>query len=73
MENKKENFRRIATNRTNKIIDMISLLGNLANSSFYEFSEEQINSIFEAIQNELDTQKAKFSQPRQNRKRKFEL
>ena len=34
MNNKKENFKRVAEKRTNKIIEMIQLLGNLANSSF---------------------------------------
>ena len=54
MNNKQQNFKRIAENRTNKIIDMISLLANLSNTSFYEYSDEQINAIFDAIQNELD-------------------
>jgi hypothetical protein len=69
---KKENFRRIAENRTNKIIEKISLLGNLSNSSFYEYSDEQINSIFDAIQEELDKQRAKFSKKNIGKKR-FEL
>ena len=54
MENKKQNFKKIAENRTNKIIDMISLLGNLSNTSYYEYTDEQINAIFDAIQEELD-------------------
>ena len=60
MDVKKENFKRIATNRTNKIIDMISSLGNLCNSSFYEYTDEQIEAIFAAIQEELDKQHSKF-------------
>ena len=40
---KQENFKRIATNRVNKIIDLISKLQNLSNSSFYEYTDEQIN------------------------------
>lgn len=73
MENKKENFKRIAENRTNKIIDMISLLGNLSNSSFYEYTDEQINSIFDAIQEELDKQRSKFNKQKEGKKRRFEL
>ena len=49
MDNKKDNFKRIAENRTNKIIDMISLLGNLSNRSFYEYTDDQINSIFKGF------------------------
>ncbi len=70
MDNKKDNFKRIAENRTNKIIDMISLLGNLSNRSFYEYTDDQINSIFDAIQSELDKTRAKFNPKRTLRVRK---
>ena len=73
MENKKNNFKRIAENRVNKIIDMISLLGNLSNSSFYEYTDEQIETIFNAIENELEKQKQKFVKKKDGRKKKFEL
>jgi hypothetical protein len=61
MDSKKENFKRIAESRTNKIISMINLLGNLSNQSYYEYDNSQINRIFDAIQNALDEQKEKFS------------
>lgn len=73
MENKRANFKRIAENRTNKIIDQISLLGNLSNSSYYEYTDDQIEAIFNAIQEELDKQKAKFIKTKDGRKKKFEL
>ena len=38
MENRKENFKRIAEKRTNKIIESISKLQNLTNTSFYEYT-----------------------------------
>lgn len=72
MNAKQENFKRIAENRVNKIIDMISKLENLNNSSFYEYREEQIDNIFQAIQNELDRQKKIFKKTKQSKKR-FEL
>ena len=73
MEVKKENFKRIATNRTNKIIDMIASLGNLCNTSFYEYTDEQIEAIFEAIQKELDNQKKIFEDDKKKEKKRFEL
>ena len=73
MENKKANFKRIAENRTNKIIDQISLLGNLSNSSYYEYTDDQIEAIFDAIQEELDKQRAKFIKTKDGKKKKFEL
>lgn len=58
---KKANFIRIAEARTNKIIESINLLGNLSNTSYYEYTPEQIDAVFSAIQEELDNQKKRFS------------
>ena len=46
MDNKKDNFKRIAEKRTNKIIESISKLQNLTNTYFYEYTDEQIEAIF---------------------------
>lgn len=73
MENKKENFKRVAEKRTNKIIDSISKLQNLTNTSFYEYSNEQIDAIFNAIQKELDRQKEIFEKDKNKEKKRFEL
>lgn len=69
---KEENFKRIATNRVNKIIDLISKLQNLSNSSYYEYTDDQIEQIFKAIQKELDKQKKIFQTDAKKGKR-FEL
>ena len=72
MNAKQENFKRIAENRVNKMIDMISKLENLNNTSFYEYSDEQMENIFNAIQKELDKQKELFNKIKKSKKR-FEL
>ncbi len=72
MDTKRDNFKRIAENRTNKIIELISKLQNLMNPSFYEYTEEEIDSIFNAIQDELDKQKESFKK-NMNRKKRFKL
>lgn len=72
MEAKQDNFKRIAENRVNKIIDMISKLENLNNTSFYEYTDEQMENIFKAIQKELDRQKELFKNNKKSKK-KFEL
>lgn len=59
-ETKNERFIRIAEARTNKIIDMIQLLGNCANKSTYEYSKDDVKLIFGAIEAELRTARAKF-------------
>ena len=69
---RQENFKRIAESRTNKIISSISLLGNLSNRSYYDYTQEQIESIFDAIQEELDKQRNRFSDKDESKK-KFRL
>ncbi len=59
-ENKKEKFIRIAEARTNKIIDMVRLLGNCSNKASYDYSKDDVKKIFNAIENEIKLAKAKF-------------
>ena len=60
-ESKREKFIRIAEARTNKIIDMIQLLGNCANKSTYDYTEKDIADIFNTIDKELKVAKMKFA------------
>lgn len=71
MESKKERFKRIAENRTNKIINMIDLLGNCANKNNYEYTDEDIKNIFNAIESSLKMSKMKFVEKQE--KGKFKL
>lgn len=59
-ESKSERFIRIAEARTNKIIDMIQLLGNCANRASYDYTRDDVKKIFSAIESELKVAKAKF-------------
>ncbi len=70
-DEKIERFKRVAENRTNRIIDQIRLLGNCANKSNYEYSEEDIKKIFSAIETELKETKKKFQA--RAKSKKFEL
>lgn len=72
LEEKRNNFKRIAELRTNKIISGIVSLGNLSNRSYYEYTPEQIEIVFSAIQHELDIQKEKF-EIKEKQKKKFRL
>ncbi len=60
-ETKRERFIRIAEARTNKILDMLKLLGNCSNKSNYDYSEDDIKKIFSAIEKETKNAKAKFN------------
>ncbi len=62
METKRERFKRIVENRTNKIISMIDLLGNCSNKNNYEYTDEDIKNVFNAIENSLKISKMKFTE-----------
>lgn len=70
-ESKSERFKRLAVNRTNKIIDLIRLLGNCSNTATYEYSSEEVNKIFNAIESELKQAKQKFQSSSSSKR--FEL
>ena len=73
MNKKQENFKRLAESRTNKVIDLLQLIGNLSNTSNYEYSIEDVNKMFEAIFLEAERQKAKFKVSTGERKKRFKL
>lgn len=59
-ETKRDCFVRLAEARTNKILDMLRLLGNCSSKSNYEYSEEDVKKIFTAIEKEVKNVKNKF-------------
>jgi len=60
MESKEEKFKRIATQRTRKILYYLRILGNCANKSTYSYNNQDIAKIFFTIDKELKLTKAKF-------------
>jgi hypothetical protein len=72
-ESKREKFVRIAEARTNKIINMIQLLGNCSNLGQYEYTQKDVNKIFSAIQAELDEAKKRYSKQESQKGAKFTL
>lgn len=60
-ETKRERFVRLAEARTNKILDMMKLLGNCSSKSNYEYTEEDVKKIFGAIEREMKNTRAKFN------------
>ena len=70
-QEKIDRFKKIATNRTNKILKDIQLLGNCSNKSNYEYTDEDVKKIFAAIDEELKAVKVKIK--KKKRKDKFSL
>lgn len=61
-ETKQQKFVRIAEPRVTRACKAVSLLGNLASSN-YEYTKEQVDAMFGAVQQELDTARAAFNKP----------
>jgi len=57
---KRERFKRLATSRTNDVLKRLQVLGNCANRSAYNYSEDEINKIFSVIDKASRDTKAKF-------------
>jgi hypothetical protein len=72
-ESKRERFVRLAENRTNKIINMVQLLGNCSNTSTYEYSEADVEKIFNAIEFSIKEAKHKFCKTEVSKINKFTL
>lgn len=71
-ETKADAFKRLAKSRVNAALDRIRLIGNLSNKSSYDYTEEQVDKIEQALINAIAEVKVKF-QPKQANKPTFEL
>lgn len=69
---KRDNFKRISENRVSKILTLFEQMNNLTNTSFYEYSDEDIEKIFNTLEEELmKTKKNLLNNKRKNKR--FEL
>lgn len=73
MESKRERFVRLAEARTNKIIKMIDLLGNLSNRSSYDYKDEDVKQIYDRIQDELNVSRERFGYNMRKKAHEFSL
>jgi len=69
-ETSRDRFKRLATQRTNSILQRLKVLGNCSNRSVYEYDEEDISKIFSEIERRVKETRAKFHYPK---RRAFKL
>lgn len=60
MRDKRAKFVQLANQRVNRAIDQLRLVGNLANRSAYEYTDEDSRKIIKALQRSLDRTKSRF-------------
>ena len=66
---KDKKFRELAKSRVNKAIKSIQLIGNLANKSHYNYTDNEADQIISALEKELKTTKQKFKNSPNGRRR----
>lgn len=54
------NFVRLAEARTNKALKMLSVIGNLSNKSNYLYTQQDVEKIFGALEDELKRNRKRF-------------
>lgn len=69
-ETKIERFRRVAARRTERVLNAIRVLGNCSNKSTYNYTDEEVNKVFSAIDEHLRIVKSRFKTVR---RKKFTL
>ena len=69
-ETKQEKFIRLAIKRTNSALEDLRLIGNLSNKMIYEYTDEQVEKIFAAIEAETAAAREKFAR---DARKKFSL
>ena len=60
-ESKSETFIRLAEPRVKSVLRSLRILGNCSNRNNYEYSTEQVNSMFESITQALIDTEGKFT------------
>jgi hypothetical protein len=61
MRDKRGKFIELATNRVNRTVKDLRLIGNLSNRSAYEYSEDDVRKILRTLQREVDLVKVRFA------------
>ncbi len=70
-ETDREKFVRLANKRVNNAIKAIELIGNLSNRSNYDYTQEDAEKIFLALNKELRTCRERFVNAGGKREAKF--
>lgn len=62
-EDKRERFKRLVQRRTNRVLKSLKILGNCADRSRYEYTKEDVERVFAAVDRRLNKTKVRFDLP----------
>ena len=60
-DQKRKKFVDLANKRVNKLLNQISLIGNLSNTSNYEYTKDEVKQIMTALENAIQQCKERFN------------
>jgi hypothetical protein len=64
-ESKREKFKRLCNARTKRALKAIRMIGKLGNHNAYEFDDDDVTKVTEALTAEVDRMAARFQDPRE--------
>ncbi len=70
-EAKEQRFKRIASKRTEKVLDALRKLGNCSNRGIYGYSNEDVSKMFSAVDSEVKRIKILFNTKAKSNKFSF--
>ena len=70
-QEKRSRFKRLASSRTNNVLQTLKVLGNCSNRSMYDYSDDEIKRIFSEIDTVVKETKAKFHYPKNHKRFKL--
>ncbi|MCY3824367.1 MAG: hypothetical protein OXG62_10920 [Nitrospinae bacterium] len=73
MNNNREKFVDLANKRVNRTLKCIKLIGNLSNRSNYQYTEQDVEKIFDALQGELKVCRNRFRNHGKENEKEFSL
>lgn len=73
MKNKRKKFVELANKRVAAAMDKMRLIGNLADTRYYDYSEKDTKQIMLVLTKELNSLKSKFQSSRKKTENEFKL
>lgn len=70
---KRQKFRELAENRTNRALDAIRRIGNLSNTQIYEWEDAELKKIMKALKDAVSEVEERFAAPKGKRNGRFTL
>lgn len=70
---KRQKFRELAENRTNRALDAIRRIGNLSNTQLYEWEDAELKKMVRALKDAVGEVEERFAAPKGRKDGKFKL